>query len=151
MPAVNWKKLSWWVGILVFLAAIAAPEFAAGQHSVSATIQEPFEFNGETFAPGQLTVREVSHYNPATTLNEIWVDGRCLGIMLADVSDVPAGPKADDRMLFERAASGNLVLVGFAYGDQPEREFYGYETAAAGGRWSSPAARFAEGVAAALH
>ena len=29
MTAVNWKKLSWWVGVLVLLAALAAPELAA--------------------------------------------------------------------------------------------------------------------------
>ncbi len=151
MTTVNWKRLSWWIGGLVLLAALAAPDLAAGQHSVSATIQEPFEFNGEAFGPGTLTVREVSHYNPATTLNEIWVDNRCLGLMLADISSVPASPGADDRMHFERSAAGNLVLVGLAYRDQPAREFYGYHTAAAGGRWSSPAARFAEGVAVVLH
>jgi hypothetical protein len=42
-------------------------------------------------------------------------------------------------------------LVGFAYHDQPVAKFYGYETAATGGRWSSPAARVTEGVAVALH
>jgi len=41
MTPVSWKKLSWWVGVLVLLAALAAPELAAAQHSVSATIQEP--------------------------------------------------------------------------------------------------------------
>lgn len=151
MTTVNWKKLSWWVGVFVLLAALAAPELAAGQHSVRATIPEPFEFNGEAFGPGTVTVREVSYYNPATTLNEIWVDARCLGLMLADVTGDAASPGADDRILFERSAAGNLVLVGFAYHDQPAAKFYGYETAATGGRWSSPAARVTEGVAVALH
>ena len=150
MTTVNWKKLSWWVGGLVLLAALAAPELAAGQHSVSATIQEPFEFNGEVFGPSAVTVREVSHYNPATTLNEIWVDNRCLGLMLADVSRSPSSRAADDRIIFERSAAGHLVLVGFAYHDQPAREFYGYETAATGGRWSSPSERTMKSVAVVL-
>ncbi len=113
-------------------------------------IQEPFEFNGEAFGPGTVTVRELSYYNPGTTLNEIWVDGRCLGLMLADVSRSPSSRGAGDRIIFERSAVGHLVLVGFAYRDQPAREFYGYETAATGGRWSSPSERFAEGVAVVL-
>lgn len=150
MTTFNWKKLSWWVGGLVLLAALATPGFAAGQHSVSAMIQETFEFNGKVFGPSTVTVREVSHYNPATTFNEIWVDGRCLGLMLAAVSRASANPGADDRIIFERRAAGNLVLVGFAYHDQPVREFYGFDTAATGGRWSSPAERFVESVAVVL-
>ncbi len=150
MMTINWKKLSWWVGGLVLLAALAAPELAAEQHSVSATIQEPFEFNGEVFGPGAVSVREISDYNPATTLNEIWVDGRCLGLMLADVSRSPSNRGIDDRMIFERSAAGHLVLVGFAYRNQPAREFYGYETAATGGRWSSPSERSTERVAVVL-
>ena len=151
MTTVNWKKLSWWVGVLVLLAALAAPELAAGQHSVRATIPEPFEFNGEVFGPSTVSVREVSHYNPGTTLNEIWVDGRCLGLMLADVSRAVDSPGTDDRFLFERGTAGNLVLVGFAYHDQSAVKFYGYETASTGGRWSSPAERSTERVAVVLH
>jgi hypothetical protein len=151
MTTVNWKKLSWWVGVLVLLAALAAPELSAAQHSVRATIPEAFEFNGEVFGPGTVAVREVSQYNPGTTLNEIWVDGRCLGLMLADVSRTAASLGSDDQILFERGPAGNLVLVGFAYRDRPVAEFYGYETATTGGRWSSPAERLTESVAVARH
>ncbi len=151
MTTFNWKKLSWWVGGLVLLAALATPGFAAGQHSVSAMIQETFEFNGEVFGPSTVTVREVSHYNPGTTMNEIWVDSRCLVLMLAAVSRASASPGADDRIIFERRAAGNLVLVGFAYHDQSAVKFYGYETASTGGRWSSPAGRSTERVAVVLH
>ena len=147
--SVDWKKLSWWIGVLVLLAALAAPDLAAAQHSVHAAITESFEFNGETFDAGNVTVRELSHYNPGTTLNEIWVDGRCLGLMLADVSATEVSPVNDDRLLFERNPSGNLVLVGFAYHGQPDREFYGFENAATGGRWSSPPTRLTESVAVA--
>ncbi len=149
MTSVNWKKLSWWIGVLVLLAALAAPELAAARHTVSAKISEPFLFNGEPFQPGTLTVREVSHYNPGTTLNEIWIGNRCWGLILADVSDAAVGRESDDRILFERNAAGRLVLVGFAYHGQPLREFYGYDPLAVGGRWSSPA-RSAEGVAVAI-
>jgi hypothetical protein len=148
--SVNWKQLSWWIGVLVLLATLAAPELAAGQHSVNATIPEPFEFNGEAFDAGQVTVRELSHYNPGTTLNEIWVDDHCLGVMLAAVSAEEVGPGSNDRILFERAPSGSLVLIGFAYHGQPDREFYGFENATTGGRWSSPPTRHTEGVAVAL-
>jgi len=150
MATVNWKRLSCWVGGLVLLAALAAPELTAGQHSVSATIQEPFEFNSEIFGPGALTVREVSHYNPATTLNEIWIDNRCLGLMLADVSHSSSSRAASNRIIFERSAAGRLVLIGFAYRGQPAREFYGYETATTGRRWSSPSKRSMESVAVVL-
>ncbi|NIM00012.1 MAG: hypothetical protein GTO30_15800 [Acidobacteria bacterium] len=148
MTIVNWKKLSWWVGVLVLLAALAAPELSAAQRSVSAEISESFEFNGEAFQPSKLTVREVSQYNPGTTLNEIWIDGRCWGLMLADVSRAAADPGSDDRILFERNAAGRLVLVGFAYHGEAAREFYGYDELATGGRWSSPA-RSSKGIAVA--
>lgn len=149
MMTVNWKKLSWWIGVLVLIATLAAPEIAAAQHSVNATITEPFEFNGEVFDSGKVTVRELSHYNPGTTLNEIWIDGRCLGLMLADVASSDARPESNDRILLERSAAGHLVLVGFAYHDQAAREFYGYEAAVSGGRWSAPTTRVAESVAVA--
>jgi len=151
MTTVDWKKLSWWIGGLVLLATLAAPELAAGQHSVSATIQESFEFNGELYGPGAVSVREVLDYNPATTLNEIWVGKRCLGLMLADISRSPSSRGTGNRMIFERSVAGHLVLVGFAYRDQPAREFYGYETAATGGRWSPPAERTVERIAAVMH
>jgi len=151
MTTVNWKKISWWVGVLVLLAALAAPELNAAQHSVRATIPEPFEFNGEVFESSTVTVREVSQYNPGTTLNEIWVGKRCLGLMLADISRSPSSRGTGNRMIFERSDAGHLVLVGFAYRDQPAREFYGYETAATGGRWFPPAERTVERIAAVMH
>jgi len=143
---VNWKHFSWWVGGLALLATLAAPNVAAAQRTVVAMIQEPFEVNGQRYDAGAVAVRQVSHYNPATTLNEIWVEHRCLGLMMADASDT-TGLGGDDRMIFQRNPSGQLVLVGFAYRNQPEREFYGYETAATGGRWSAPAQQPVESIA----
>lgn len=146
MPTLRWTKLSWWVLGLALLAALAAPDLAAAGHAVTAVMDEPFEINGELFHGGAVTLREVSSYNPSTTLNEVWVGERCLGLMLANaVRD--ALPSSTDRIVFERSVAGQLVLVGFAYRDRTECAFYNFRTAADGGRWSAPAQRAASGVA----
>jgi hypothetical protein len=137
MPMVRWTRLSWWILGLALVAALAAPEMAAAGRTVTATLGEPFEINGESFGGGELTLREVSSYNPTMTLNEVWVGERCLGLMLAD-SVQGAAPGSEDRIIFERNDLGRLVLVGFAYRNRTEHEFYNYHVASSGGRWSAP-------------
>ena len=141
MPALGWKRISWWIGGLIALAVLTAPDLAAAEHRVTATVQEPFEVNGELFPSGRVVLREISDYTPATTFNEVWINGHCLGLMLADVSSTPNASE-QDRVIFERAPTGTLVLVGFAYRGQPQRTFYGYAELT---RWSPPPLR-ADGV-----
>jgi hypothetical protein len=137
MPMVRWNRLSWWILGLALAAALAAPDLAAAERAVTATMDEPFEFNGELFDGGELTLRELSSYNPAMTLNEVWVGENCLGVMLAGSS--PGATRGnEDRIIFERNDLGRLVLVGFAYRDQKECSFYNYTVASSGGRWSAP-------------
>ena len=123
MPTVRWTRLSWWILGLALIAALAAPDVAAANRTVTATMAEPFEINGELFRGGELKLREVSAYNPSTTINEVWVDERCLGLMLAG-SSRGTRPGTTDRIIFERNDTGRLILVGFAYRDQDECEFY---------------------------
>ena len=106
------------------IAALAAPEIQADERSVHVVLNEPFEINGERFDAGRVSLREVSRYTPQTTMNEIWVDETCLGLMMADASD-SIGRTSDDRILFERDADGTLLLVGFAYRGERTHEFNG--------------------------
>ena len=146
MRTLNWKQLAWWACGLALLAALTAPELAAAERTVGALVQEPFEVNDRLFDAGAVKIRELKSYNPTTTMTEIWVEGHCLGVMLADVSMTP-NHENDDSLIFKRNAAGHLVLVGFAYRNQPSRELYGFVEAATGRRWSAPAERSVESFA----
>src|SRR6185295_3979913 len=78
------SKRSWLItaGLVLGAAALAPKSFAGGPRLV-AQIDEPFEVNGQLFPAGKLSLREVSSYTPVSTLNELQVDGRCLGMVLA--------------------------------------------------------------------
>ena len=131
-------QLGWIVIALAVLAGLFAPESAAAGHRVAARLAQPFEVNGQFFSHGELAVREIASYNPTTTLNEVWVNDRCLGLLLAAGSaSVSSG--SDDTLIFERAAQGHLVLVGFAYRGKGMNELYQFRMASDGGRWLSPA------------
>ena len=114
------RKLWWTVVVLAALAALFAPPAVAGDRLV-AHLDEPFEIAGETFDGGTLSVRPVHIYSPVATLNEVCVDQRCLGLMVA--RERVAEPATRDELIFTRAASGVLVLRGLALAGQPERDF----------------------------
>ena len=134
------SRLGWIIGGLVLLAALAAPELEAAERSVHANMDEPFQINGDVYEAGRVTLREIGHYNPQTTMNEVWVGGTCLGLMLAERTAAPV-TNSDDRLMFERDYNGTLMLVGFAYRGERTHEFYQYEGVADGGRWSQPMRR----------
>ena len=110
MGTGRWTRLSWLILGLVLIAALAAPEIAAADRTVSETLEEPFEVNGEVFRSGELTVRKLSSYNPATTLNEVWVDTRCLGVMLADAS-AESVPGTADRLVLLGGHRAQLIRL----------------------------------------
>src|SRR5262245_35552136 len=75
-------------------------------------LHEPFEVNGRTYAGGSLMLRSVADYNPTASIDEVWVDNECLGLMLAFKGQGSQG-SSRDSVLFERNARGLLVLVGY--------------------------------------
>jgi len=102
------------VSVLLLAFTIVAPGVDAATHRIRAQIDEPFEINGRLFPAGEISVQQVSVYNPTLSLSKVCVEGECLGLMPARIS--PAEAVNDDHALFfERDADGHLVLVGYAY------------------------------------
>jgi hypothetical protein len=103
-----------WYGPLFLVLAVASfcpPSFAGGGRLV-AEVGEPFLVGAETVPPGTLSVRHVNRLSPVSSLDEVWVDDRCLGVLLASRSRSEGG-KAPDSLVFTRNAQGRLVLAGY--------------------------------------
>jgi len=106
---------------LVLLVGFLAPPVPASERVLTAHIEEPFEYDGQLFPSGKLTVRQLSEFNPVSTLNEIRVEGRSLGVVLARAED--HGHMASrNEMIFERNTRGRLVLVSVALEGEPVRK-----------------------------
>jgi hypothetical protein len=110
----NLTKSALLVSVLALLAAITAPGADAATQGIRARVEEPFEVQGRMFPPSDISIQELSDYNPTLSLNKVCVAGECLGLLLAETSKSEA---ADDEhaLLFEREADGHLVLVGYSY------------------------------------
>ena len=122
------RLTSWALGLLVAGAVVglAGDAFAAGPR-LFVTMDEPFVIDGEVFPAGELSLRPVRDFTPTTTLNEIWVGNRCLGILLASRSDDPHQEASRNAILFDRDENGQLVLRGFAYRVDGGQERHRYE------------------------
>jgi len=134
------SKRSWLItaGLVLGAAALAPKSFAGGPRLV-AQIDEPFEVNGQLFPAGKLSLREVSSYTPVSTLNELQVDGRCLGMVLAQEIEGSLDA-SDDQMIFERrGADGHLVLVSMALRGQPTRRLHSLSERAGRAPWVAAA------------
>jgi len=108
---------------LVLLVGFVAPPLPASERVVTARIDEPFEYDGQVYPSGKLSVRQLGEFNPVATLNEIRVEGRSLGVALARAET--HGPTATrNEMIFERNARGRLVLVSVALAGEPVRKLY---------------------------
>jgi hypothetical protein len=118
------KKGSWLiVALLVALAAFAAPPASAAGLRLVAELDEPFEACGVLFPPGTVSLQQVNGFSPTSTLNEIRVDGRSLGLVLArEEASSYASPR--NELIFERNESGRLVLAGVARKGEPVRRLY---------------------------
>lgn len=131
---------------LAVIVLLAAPAALAEEGRLVVHLGESFEVNGQLYPAGTLSVRELSAYNPASTLNEIWIDNECIGVLLASSSPAVI---AEDVVNFERSPAGHLVLTGFAYRGEAVQHLYQFRVEASGPRWLAPAEN-AEALVAAL-
>jgi hypothetical protein len=107
------KKELWMIVLaLATLIVCFAPATMAGER-VGVTVSEPFEVNGEVYPAGALSIREVGTFSPVATINEVVVDGRSLGVLIAHEGE-GAATASRDELIFTRANDGHLVLVGVA-------------------------------------
>lgn len=113
-----WRSLAATAAAVVCLS----PAATASSERLVAQIDEPFEVAGQLYPAGQLSLKAVTALSPVATLNEVRIDGRSLGLMLAQESGGPAASSRDE-LTFRRAASGHLVLESFAIKGQPTRVF----------------------------
>ncbi len=105
-------------------------EAVAGGPRLSATVSEPFEFQGRVFPAGPVSVRPMADYNPSASIDQVWIGDECLGMMVADRH--PASkPSRHDAVLLERSAGGRLVLVGYVLRDQEQNSTFRYRSPAA--------------------
>jgi hypothetical protein len=112
-------KLGWSASALIAIATWLAPSAEAGDR-LYVRLDQPFSIAGETFDGGTLSVRSVHTFSPVATLEEICVDGRCVGLFASH--EVSGEPASHDALVFTRDASGVLVLSGFAFEGEPERD-----------------------------
>jgi hypothetical protein len=128
MGRPNWKATALIAGLLVVIVSLSAPTRGADQRHLVATIEEPFEFNGELYPPGRLSVREIRDFTPTRWLSEIWVGHECLGLFEAALTTAD-GRERRNTMTFERTREGHLRLVGFSKAGQGEPLAYRFLTA----------------------
>ena len=136
---VRLKKNLWMtVFALAALAAFFAPVADAGARLV-AQLDEPFEINGTVYPAGKLSLERVRVVNPISTLNEIRVDGRTVGLYLA--RDRPDATTAlRDELIFARRSDGRLVLDSVAFAGQPIRVLSDYHQDTGVPVWDTPPA-----------
>ena len=116
------QNKTWMTLALAVLAVMAfSPVTPASNERLVAQIDEPFEVGGQLYPAGKLSLIAVTAFSPVATLNEVRIDGRSLGLMLAQQSDGSASTR--DEMTFKRTESGHLVLESFAIKGQPTRIF----------------------------
>jgi hypothetical protein len=120
------------------LCASTGPALAAGPTLV-VSVDEPFEVDGQRFPAATLSLRAVHEFTPTTTLNEVWVGDRCLGLMRAVRTDDPRLEASRNAVLFGRNVGGDLVLRGFAYRLPGWPERYRFELLRPAGRPEMPA------------
>jgi hypothetical protein len=108
------------------VVGLAGDALAAGPRLV-VDLDEPFVVDGEVYEAGELSLRPVLAFTPTVTLNEVWVDNRCLGVLRATRSGRSDLEASRNAVLFGRDESGRLVLRGFAYRVDGDEERYRYE------------------------
>lgn len=120
----------------VVLLAAAGLSATAGDR-VSARVSEPVSINGQTFPAGLIQVNEIRDYSPGVTMNEIRVDGRSVGMILARAE---AGNDAAQSasLIFTRDAAGTLVLDAVAMRNEPVRQLMAFRSVDGHGEWYMP-------------
>lgn len=123
---------------LAVLAGVFAPPVQAAGPRWVARVDEPFEVGGQVFPPGELSLREVNTYSPVATLNEVRVDGRSLGFVLARCEK--SAPLATrNELIFQRSEQGHLVLAFVALRGQEVRQVYYLGEGENAGTWQAAA------------
>lgn len=105
-------RLTWVFVVAAWIALVCASVAEARGPRLVARLNEPFEVSGRVYPGGSLTLRSVADYNPAASIDEVWVDNECLGLMVASKSP-GSRSSSKDSVLFERNTLGRLVLVGY--------------------------------------
>ena len=136
------RKELW--AVVVALTAIVVcftPDARAESDRLVAHIGEAYEVNGQVFPPGELSVKTIRDVSPVATLNEIRVNGRSLGMLLAQ--QVPNEvAELHDGLVFRRAAEGHLVLEAVAFEGEPLRMLFDYRSdCGPKAQWCAPAVK----------
>jgi hypothetical protein len=132
IPKTLWLTV---VALAVLAGLLAPPTWAASARLV-VHLNEPFEVNGHVYQPGRLSLQQVREYSPIATLNEIRVDGRSLGVVLA--REETGAPQAlRDEVIFQRNESGRLVLASVALKGEPVRKLYTLGAGDDAGPWQA--------------
>lgn len=127
---IRGKRLwrAWFGPLLLGLAIVGSflPACAGGGR-LAVEVSEPFIVGGEEVPPGSLSVRHVSRLSPVASLDEVWVDGRCLGVLLASRSRTESR-KTPESVVFTRDDRGRLVLAGYSLIRGGQTDLYRFAT-----------------------
>ena len=117
---LRFTKHLWMIVLaLTALVVLLAPATQAASPRLVVQMDESFEINGTLFPPGELSVRPLRDYNPVTSLNEIRVDGKFVGIVMGRRATSRA-TVPDDSLVFRRSDRGHLELHAIALqGESP--------------------------------
>jgi len=110
-----------WMIVLALTALVVflAPATQAAGPRLVVQMEESFEIDGKLYPPGKLSVRPLGDYNPVTSLNEIRVDGKLVGIVRGQLAPSHAAV-SDDSLVFRRSDRGHLELHAIALqGESP--------------------------------
>jgi len=111
-----------WMIVLALTALVVflAPSSQAASPRLVVQMDEQFEINGKLFPPGELSIRPLGDYNPVTSLNEIRVDGKIVGVVMGQREPSRATVR-DDSLIFRRSTRGHLELHSIALqGESPQ-------------------------------
>ena len=106
------NRLTWLPVVAGLIALVSASAVEGHGPRLVVRMDEPFEVNGQVYPGGSLMLRSVTDFNPVASIDEVWVDRECLGLLVASKASGERS-SSHDSVLFERNAEGRLVLVGY--------------------------------------
>ena len=135
------NKATWLLVVaLAVVAGLLAPAVHAAGPRLVVQVDESFQVNCDIYQPGELSLRAVRKFSPVATLNEIRVDGKSLGLMLA-MEPASATVATQNEVTFERSSSGLLVLASVAVEGEPVRRLERLDCSNGTGRLQAPSKR----------
>jgi len=108
---------------VIFLATMAVAALTVTQlaqaatrgECVTAVVESPFRLpDGSLHPAGTLTLCDYGAFSPVDTLHRILVGGSSVGLFRSRRRSAEGGSMAFPEVLFNRAADGNLELLGYA-------------------------------------